>query len=72
MAKPRNWPGNTDEMKARRNREKRVAKIFSSYNYTPLWANRLAMIFVELSESANERKVGVLGLIKRVLEGGSK
>ena len=67
-------PPSTDpeKRKARTRLEKRVAKAFGAHNYTPLWAKRLAEIFISLSEDANERKLGVLGLIKRVVEGESK
>ena len=72
MVKQPDWPGTTDEMEARRRRVRRVAKAFGAYNYTPLWAKRLAEIFVELSEDTNERRYGMRGLITRVLEGKSK
>lgn len=70
MPKQPNWPG---DLKAHTRRVKRVAKAFGAYNYTPLWATRLAEIFVNLSEhGSEERKLGMLGLIRRILEGQNK
>jgi len=72
MPKLPSYHYDSEASKARIQWEKRVAKAFGTYNFTPQWANRLAAVFCALAEDPNERKIGVLGLIKRVLEGGSK
>ena len=50
MPKPPSYHYDSEASKARIQWEKRVAKAFGTYNFTPQWANRLATIFCALAE----------------------
>ncbi len=62
-----------DNLIRQRKRCLAVEKSFAAHGYTPYCAKVLAGVFVTLSESGDEpRKAGVLGLIKRIMDGKNK